>query len=73
VGAEPEPLKRARHPLTRVPALLVLVLVGALIALLAYGLVSKSPSNTIDNQLAKGRPATPPGFELAVLQRGSRA
>lgn len=42
----------------------------ALIALLTYGLLSKAPNDTIDQSLARGEPATAPGFELAVLQEG---
>jgi cytochrome c biogenesis protein CcmG/thiol:disulfide interchange protein DsbE len=57
---------------TRLPgAAGALLLVGALIALLAYGLVSKSSSNTIDERLASSRPAPAPALELPLLERGS--
>jgi cytochrome c biogenesis protein CcmG/thiol:disulfide interchange protein DsbE len=67
--AEPETPK-PRH-LARLPALIALLTVGALIALLVYGLGQRSPSDTIDGTLAHARAATPPGFELGVLQRGA--
>jgi cytochrome c biogenesis protein CcmG, thiol:disulfide interchange protein DsbE len=46
-------------------------MVALLIALLGYGLASRSPSDRIDDRLAGSRPAAAPGFELPVLQRGS--
>lgn len=39
----------------------------AFVALLAYGLMSRSPDTTIDDSLAAARPAPAPGFELPVL------
>ncbi len=46
------------------------VAAGAFIALLAYGLISRSPDTTIDDQLADSRTAPAPGFTLDVLSRG---
>jgi len=44
---------------------------GALIALLVYGLIARSPNTTIDDSLARGRAPSAPGFTLAVLQQGT--
>ena len=49
---------------------LTLTVLGALIALLAFGLVTSAPDDTIDQSLADGRPVAAPGFELALLQEG---
>jgi cytochrome c biogenesis protein CcmG, thiol:disulfide interchange protein DsbE len=43
---------------------------GALIALLVYGVIARSPDTTIDDSLARGVPPEAPGFELAVLEPG---
>lgn len=43
---------------------------GALIALLAFGVMAQSPDGAIDASLAAGRPAPAPAFNLAVIQRG---
>jgi cytochrome c biogenesis protein CcmG, thiol:disulfide interchange protein DsbE len=48
----------------------VVVLLGLFVALLAYGLLSKAPNDTIDTSLSRAEAATAPGFELPVLQRG---
>jgi cytochrome c biogenesis protein CcmG, thiol:disulfide interchange protein DsbE len=69
VTAEPKADRHRRR--VRVPVLAALLAVGALIALLAYGLKQTSPNATIDSTLAHARAATPPGFDLAVLQRGA--
>lgn len=61
---EPEP---RRHWLGRG---LLLAGVAALIGLLAFGLLSSAPDDTIDQSLADGRPVAAPGFELALLQEG---
>jgi cytochrome c biogenesis protein CcmG/thiol:disulfide interchange protein DsbE len=37
------------------------------VALLAYGLLSRSPDTTIDDSLAAAEPAPAPGFELPIL------
>lgn len=45
--------------------------VGVLfVALLGYGLASQAPNRTIDGQLAQGRAAVAPGFDLPVLHGG---
>lgn len=44
--------------------------VAGLVALLAFGLATTSPNDGIDRQLAAGRPASVPGFNLRVLARG---
>jgi cytochrome c biogenesis protein CcmG/thiol:disulfide interchange protein DsbE len=38
--------------------------------LLAYGLTTKSPDDTIDSRLAEGRAAPAPGFSLELLTAG---
>ena len=43
---------------------------GLFVALLAYGLLSKAPNDTIDTSLSKAEAAPAPGFELPVLRRG---
>lgn len=40
------------------------------VALLAYGLATKSDDTRIDDALADGRPIAAPAFDLDVLQRG---
>lgn len=49
---------------------LVLLAVCLFVGLLAYGLLSKAPNDTIDSSLSQARAAPAPGFELPVLQRG---
>jgi cytochrome c biogenesis protein CcmG, thiol:disulfide interchange protein DsbE len=44
--------------------------VAALVALLAFGVSTKSPRTGIDDHLARGQGVTPPAFTLSVLQRG---
>ena len=62
----------AERPTLRwiVRGLAVAVAVG-FVALLAYGLATKSSDTRIDDALADGRPIAAPGFELDVLQRGA--
>jgi cytochrome c biogenesis protein CcmG/thiol:disulfide interchange protein DsbE len=45
----------------------------AFLALLAYGLTSKSADRTIDDALSRGEAVAPPGFALAPLAQGSPA
>jgi cytochrome c biogenesis protein CcmG/thiol:disulfide interchange protein DsbE len=45
--------------------------VALFLALLVYGLTTQSPDTGIDDSLARARPATAPGFELPVLERGA--
>jgi cytochrome c biogenesis protein CcmG, thiol:disulfide interchange protein DsbE len=52
---------------------LAIVVAAAFVALLAYGLATKSSDTTIDDALADGRPTAAPGFDLDVLQRGDPA
>jgi cytochrome c biogenesis protein CcmG, thiol:disulfide interchange protein DsbE len=51
-------------------AVVVLVL-GLFIALLVYGLSTKSPRTDIDEALARAEPVPAPDFELPVLERGA--
>lgn len=51
--------------------LLALFCAFAFIGLLAYGLLTAAPDDSIDQALADGKPAAAPGFELPVLQLGN--
>jgi cytochrome c biogenesis protein CcmG/thiol:disulfide interchange protein DsbE len=47
-----------------------IVVVGFFLALLAFGLVKKSPNERIDEALSQARAPRPPDFELPLLQPG---
>lgn len=47
-----------------------LLTVGALVALLVYGLIKQSPDTTIDDGLRRGEAIAAPGFALELLERG---
>ena len=40
------------------------------VALLVYGVATRSPDRSLDESLAAGEAVRPPGFELEVLERG---
>lgn len=61
---------RSRLLGTAVRAVAVL-LVAMFVALLVYGLSTKSPRTDIDDSLARAEPISAPDFELPVLERGS--
>lgn len=42
----------------------------AFVALLVYGVLAAAPDDRIDQELAEGRPAAAPQFELPLLQQG---
>lgn len=44
---------------------------AALVGLLLYGVIARSPNTTIDDSLSRGRAPLAPDFTLAVLQRGT--
>lgn len=48
-----------------------LIAIGLFMALLVWGVVTKSPETGIDESLARAEAAPAPGFELPVLERGS--
>jgi cytochrome c biogenesis protein CcmG, thiol:disulfide interchange protein DsbE len=50
--------------------LLVASAVALFLILLAYGLLTKAPNDSIDASLAKSHPSKAPGFDLPILQRG---
>ncbi len=52
------------------PAVGVAAAVG-LVALLAYGVIARSPDTTIDDSLARNQPIAAPSYRLAVLRHGS--
>src|SRR3954452_23323635 len=60
-----------RRLLAPVP-LAVITVVVALVALLAYGLASKSPDATIDQTLARGERQTAPALTLPRLSGGEK-
>jgi len=65
------PQARSTSPL-RVAGRAAAVLVGiAFIALLAYGLTTKSADTTIDDALARSEPVAAPAVDLPVLERGA--
>ena len=47
-----------------------LLLAGLFVALLVYGVTTRSPDRTLDESLAAGQAVEPPGFRLDVLERG---
>jgi cytochrome c biogenesis protein CcmG/thiol:disulfide interchange protein DsbE len=55
----------------RVRQVLAIAAVSLFVVLLAYGLLSKAPNDSIDASLAKAQPAPAPGIDLPVLQRGT--
>lgn len=55
----------------RTTSIAAMTLLGLFIALLAYGLLSKSADTTIDSSLAEAKAPTAPGFELEVLEHGA--
>jgi cytochrome c biogenesis protein CcmG, thiol:disulfide interchange protein DsbE len=50
---------------------LAILAAAAFIALLAYGIVTKSANTTIDDSLARSKAAPAPNFTLDVLQQGN--
>ena len=68
----PAPKGAGRRGPFRFAAMVVSVATAAgLVALLAYGLIARSPNTNIDDHLARNEAAPAPGFELALLRRGS--
>ena len=66
-------VKEAEAPRRRswLGTILALVIVGALLGLLAWGLGAKSPRTGIDASLTKGLAPAAPGFDLALLDPGT--
>jgi cytochrome c biogenesis protein CcmG/thiol:disulfide interchange protein DsbE len=65
------PARAARAAGARLGLVAILLLIAALLALLAYGLTTSSPDDSIDGRLAERRAAEAPALELPVLQEGS--
>jgi cytochrome c biogenesis protein CcmG/thiol:disulfide interchange protein DsbE len=57
--------------LRRLPRLIAIAAVALFVALLAYGLGTGAPDDTIDEQLADNRSVAAPGFSLEVLEQGT--
>jgi cytochrome c biogenesis protein CcmG/thiol:disulfide interchange protein DsbE len=58
---------KRRGPLRYAGRIVAFLLAGSLVALLAYGLLARSPDTTIDDALAHAKPVSAPGFSLDVL------
>jgi cytochrome c biogenesis protein CcmG, thiol:disulfide interchange protein DsbE len=69
--APDRPPPAGRSPLGRVLRAAGILAAVAFVALLAYGLTTKSADRTIDDALSRGEAVAPPGFELARLADGS--
>ena len=67
-------LEQASAPLVsslrRLPRLLIIAGVALFLALLAYGLTTTAPDDTIDQRLREGHSAAAPGFALELLTAG---
>jgi cytochrome c biogenesis protein CcmG/thiol:disulfide interchange protein DsbE len=61
-----------RRALSPVPIAVICVL-GALVALLAYGLAQNEPDRAVDEALARGERKPAPALELPRLEGGGRA
>ncbi|MEA2495219.1 MAG: cytochrome c biosis protein CcmG, thiol:disulfide interchange protein DsbE, partial [Thermoleophilaceae bacterium] len=71
-NVEPQrPPGRRRRSLRLLAPALGLAVAAGFIALLAYGLIARSPNTGIDDSLAQSRPFPAPPFRLAVLRHGS--
>jgi cytochrome c biogenesis protein CcmG/thiol:disulfide interchange protein DsbE len=57
-------------PIRRALRVLGVLAAVAFVALLAYGLTTKSADRTIDDALSRGEAVAPPGFSLATLAGG---
>lgn len=66
----PHPAKGSRKRRFNVSALLILLLTGAFIALLIYGLNSQGSDQGINSRLSEGRSAAVPELDLPLLQHG---
>jgi cytochrome c biogenesis protein CcmG, thiol:disulfide interchange protein DsbE len=73
MSAEPGSPTGGNRALRLAGRVLVLGLIGLFLAVLVYGVVTRSPNRRIDDQLAEARPVQPPSFELAVLERADPA
>ncbi len=60
-----------KGPVRYLSRTLALVVLALFVALLAYGLLSRSADRTIDSSLADGKAPPAPGFKLELLERGS--
>lgn len=56
--------------IARIKRAAVLVAIALFIALLAYGLLTKAPNDSIDQRLSDGRSAAAPAFSLELLEPG---
>ena len=68
---DPSPTRRPRSLWGRTRIAATFVFVGAVLALLFYGLTTASPDTTIDDALANARAVPAPAYDLAVLREGA--
>jgi len=61
------------RPLRYAGRALAVILAGAFVGLLAYGLLSQADDTTIDDSLSRAQAVPAPAFELRVLQTGDAA
>jgi cytochrome c biogenesis protein CcmG/thiol:disulfide interchange protein DsbE len=71
VEADLGPRDRRRRPLRFLAPTVGIAAAVGIIALLAYGVIARSPDTTIDDSLARDQPIPAPSYRLAVLRRGS--
>ena len=71
MGPERAASSKNRRLLARAGRVTTVGVLALFLALLVYGLVTKSPETGIDEGLARASPVTAPGFDLPVLQPGS--
>ena len=69
-AARPPGAKEKPTNLSCAAPIVAFTLAAGLVALLAYGVLSKAPSTTIEDALSRGEALSAPGFELAVLSAG---
>lgn len=69
--AEAPPAGTRRGPLRLAGRMLAALVAVGFVALLAYGVLNKATSTTIDDGLKHSRTVRAPGFELPILQRGA--
>jgi cytochrome c biogenesis protein CcmG/thiol:disulfide interchange protein DsbE len=64
-------MTESRSPLRLAGRILAILGAAAFVALLVYGVVTKSADTTIDDSLSKATPVAAPGFDLPVLEPGT--
>jgi cytochrome c biogenesis protein CcmG/thiol:disulfide interchange protein DsbE len=65
-------MTESRSPLRLAGRALAITAAVAFVALLIYGVTTKSADTTIDDSLSKAKPVAAPAFDLPVLQSGAK-